>query len=280
MDVLDPREVAGHQNKVPNGPSSAQLARLFEQIFARYEKASAIGFATIPATDEGGLSLAAVNRMIMGAIRGVNSRSQPRRLGYVEDHLLPGERVKYRAHLHKLIYAWPALFAAGMTALGVWPFTSNVMWAGLLSIAVGFVPLLITHVKYTSSEFAVTDKRVIIKVGFIKRRTLETMLAKVEAIGVDQGLIGRILGFGTMTVTGTGGTKEAFTNIARPLEFRRQVQAQVSASESELSALAGARITESAKREERDCPYCAERILTRARICKHCGRDVEPMVSA
>jgi arginase len=74
MDVLDPREVMGHVNKVPNGPSSEQLARLFEQIFARYPKASAIGFATIPATDSGGLSLAAVNRMIEGAVRGVMKR--------------------------------------------------------------------------------------------------------------------------------------------------------------------------------------------------------------
>ena len=74
MDVLDPREVEGHQNKVPNGPSSEELARLFEMIFSRYPKASAIGFATIPATDEGGLSLAAVNRMIEGALRGVSAR--------------------------------------------------------------------------------------------------------------------------------------------------------------------------------------------------------------
>ena len=74
MDVLDPREVMGHQNKVPNGPSSEQLARLFEAIFSRYPKAAAIGFATIPATDDGGLSLAAVNRMIEGAVRGVVAR--------------------------------------------------------------------------------------------------------------------------------------------------------------------------------------------------------------
>lgn len=74
MDVLDPREVMGHGNKVPNGPSSEQLAALFEAVFRRYPKASAIGFATIPATDEGGLSLAAVNRMIAGAIRGVKAR--------------------------------------------------------------------------------------------------------------------------------------------------------------------------------------------------------------
>ncbi len=64
MDVLDPREVMAHGNKVPNGPSSEQLARLFEEIFKRYPKASAIGFATIPPTDEGGLSIAALNRMI------------------------------------------------------------------------------------------------------------------------------------------------------------------------------------------------------------------------
>jgi len=74
MDVLDPAEVMGHGNKVPDGPSSEQLAALFEQIFRRYPKASAIGFATIPATDEGGLSLAAVNRMIAGAVRGLRAR--------------------------------------------------------------------------------------------------------------------------------------------------------------------------------------------------------------
>ena len=74
MDVLDPREVMGHGNKVSNGPSSEELARLFEAIFKRYPKASAIGFATIPPTDEGGLSIAALNRMIAGAVRGVKAR--------------------------------------------------------------------------------------------------------------------------------------------------------------------------------------------------------------
>jgi len=74
MDVLDPREVSMHGNKVPGGPSSEELAKLFEMIFARYPKASAIGFATIPNQDPGGLSIAAVNRMITGAIKGVRAR--------------------------------------------------------------------------------------------------------------------------------------------------------------------------------------------------------------
>jgi arginase len=74
MDVLDPREVEGHGNKVPGGPSSAELARLFEAIFRRYSKASAIGFATIPADDPDRLAITALNRMIAGAIRGLMSR--------------------------------------------------------------------------------------------------------------------------------------------------------------------------------------------------------------
>ena len=74
MDVLDPAEVPGHGNKVPNGPSSRELATLFEQIFARYPKASAIGFATIPSDDPGGVSISAVNRMIAGAVKGVLAR--------------------------------------------------------------------------------------------------------------------------------------------------------------------------------------------------------------
>lgn len=76
LDVLDPSEVPGHGNKVPDGPSSAQLAALFEQIFTRYRKAAAIGFATLPSEDPGNVSLSAVHRMIAGAVRGVKAREK------------------------------------------------------------------------------------------------------------------------------------------------------------------------------------------------------------
>jgi len=78
MDVLDPREVSMHVNKVPGGPSSEELAALFERIFSRYPKAVAIGFATIPPSDPGGLSIAALNRMIVGAVKGVQARGAAR----------------------------------------------------------------------------------------------------------------------------------------------------------------------------------------------------------
>jgi arginase len=74
MDVLEPREVMAHGNKVPGGPSSEELARVFQMIFAKYAKARGIGFATIPPRDEGGLSIAALNRMILGAVKGLQAR--------------------------------------------------------------------------------------------------------------------------------------------------------------------------------------------------------------
>lgn len=77
MDVLDPAEVPGHGNKVPDGPSSEELARLFEMIFERYPKAAALGIATIPSDDPDRLSIAAVNRMIAGAVAGVKARERP-----------------------------------------------------------------------------------------------------------------------------------------------------------------------------------------------------------
>jgi uncharacterized membrane protein YdbT with pleckstrin-like domain len=197
-------------------------------------------------------------------------------MAYVEEHLLPGEEVRYRAHLHKIIYLGPILIAlVGLlvaAAVMVW----GGVWLALPLALLGLGPLVATHIGYTSSEFAITGKRVIIKVGWIRRHTLETMLGKVEAVGVEQGVLGRLLNFGTITVTGTGGTKEAFANIARPLEFRRQVHAQVAATDAGNIAVPAATTT---SREERDCPWCAERILARAKVCKHCGREVEPVVS-
>jgi uncharacterized membrane protein YdbT with pleckstrin-like domain len=93
--------------------------------------------------------------------------------------------------------------------------------------ALGVIALILflpPWIKASSSEFAITNKRVLIKVGLIRRHSLALLLQKVEGVGVDQGILGRILGYGTITVAGVGGTKEAFRMISNPLEFWRQVQ--------------------------------------------------------
>jgi uncharacterized membrane protein YdbT with pleckstrin-like domain len=73
---------------------------------------------------------------------------------------------------------------------------------------------------------AVTSKRVIMKVGLLRKRTVELFLPKVESVRVEQGLLGRMLRYGDIVVRGTGGTAEPFKNVRLPLEFRRQVQQQ------------------------------------------------------
>ena len=197
-------------------------------------------------------------------------------MSYVDSQLLPNETVLYRARLHRSLYS--ASFSFGTltliaAALAIYqpPFWWAVLFLGLITV----VAFLSAWLRSASSEFAVTDKRVIIKVGWIRRRTLETMLAKVEGVGVDQTLSGRMLGFGTITVTGTGGTKEEFDRIADPLEFRRQVQSAISAADQARAAVALPPGADAAvDRQERECPFCAERILAKAKVCRFCGRDV------
>jgi uncharacterized membrane protein YdbT with pleckstrin-like domain len=116
---------------------------------------------------------------------------------YVESNLAGGEKVVYEAKLHWIIFF------------------------SLQSILTLFIAPLIAM---TTSEFAITTKRIIIKVGLISRRTLEMNMTKVESVNVDQGIFGRILGYGTIVVIGTGGTKEPFTYIADPMSFRKRFQ--------------------------------------------------------
>lgn len=210
-------------------------------------------------------------------------------MSYIESQLLPGEVIRYRGHLHRSIFA-PAFIFAVLAILGLVIAFQSGDWPLFYALAVPSVLAYIwAQIVYTTSEFAVTNKRVVIKVGWLRRRTVETMLSKVEGINVDQSVTGRLLGYGSIIITGTGGTQEPFRNIGAPFEFRRQVQAQVSAAEdyqrspvrpveSAVPALP-ALPPLSSTREERDCPWCAERVLARARVCKHCGREIEPLRS-
>ena len=146
-------------------------------------------------------------------------------MSYIDKSLIPNETVTFRTRLHPIIFAWPIIFAVVAICLLVYGATGIAGFLFLIAIILGLLKYLV----FISSEFAVTNKRVIIKVGVLRRRTLELLLSKVEAVAVTQGIIARIFGCGSIVVTGTGGTKEAFSNISSPLEFRRAVQAASSA---------------------------------------------------
>ena len=157
-------------------------------------------------------------------------------MGYIDDNLIPGEHVMFRTHLHWKVFLPPVLLF-----LISFPIVGIAMNQGLntyVSLAVLVLPLgalLSAYLKWRCFEFGVTDKRVLIKTGIVGRHTLETLLTKVENIGVEQTLWGRLFNYGTIYVTGTGSTKETFPGIHAPLEFRKAIEAAAVAFEERRS---------------------------------------------
>jgi uncharacterized membrane protein YdbT with pleckstrin-like domain len=143
-------------------------------------------------------------------------------VSYVDRHLQPGETVIHRTAVHWIVYVPAAVFLAA--AVGAAVAQVNPIAIAIL-LAVALVFWLNGWIRRLSTELAVTDRRVITKVGLIRRTTMEMNLSKVESVVVDQGILGRILDFGTVVVKGTGGGTEPLSNIDRPLDFRSRITA-------------------------------------------------------
>ena len=110
-------------------------------------------------------------------------------MGYIDDNLMSGEQVIYRTRLHWMVFLGPIIFAV-----------IAVMFFAVRSAAVGgFFFLLViiwgisVFISFKTSEFGITNKRVLFKIGFIRRSSLEILLTKIEGIQVNQGILGRIL---------------------------------------------------------------------------------------
>ena len=161
-------------------------------------------------------------------------------MSYVESNLIPGEQVLYKTGLHWVVLVWPVFFAAFFGLGGLPLLLGSIFSIGdksgsaggmavfaLSLLAVAGLFILLGYLTRKATEMAVTNKRIVIKTGLLSRRTFELLLSKVESIGVEEGMLGRMLGYGSVVVRGTGGTPEPFKNVAHPLEFRRQVQQRV-----------------------------------------------------
>jgi uncharacterized membrane protein YdbT with pleckstrin-like domain len=165
-------------------------------------------------------------------------------MSYVENHLLDGETIVYQTRLHWVVLVVPILLGVLFGATGAAMFVLSgratpaqivehqsfmVLGAVFLVFALLFIArgVLVRN----ATEMTVTNKRVFVKVGMAARRTIELLLSRVESIGVEESVVGRMLGYGTVIVHGTGGTPEVFNTIAHPLEFRTQVQQQIEKSQ-------------------------------------------------
>ena len=138
---------------------------------------------------------------------------------YVEQNLTPGEHVIYKGQVHWVVFLVPVL----LISFGI-PWLAIGGKSALAIVAVGLIVGAAAYIRQVTSEFVITNNRVIFKTGLLSRKTIEINRARVESVEVDQDIIGRLLNYGTVTVAGTGGTREPFTLIDNPLEFRRMVQ--------------------------------------------------------
>jgi uncharacterized membrane protein YdbT with pleckstrin-like domain len=152
-------------------------------------------------------------------------------MSYITRHLLPGEAVLYRTRLHWKLYVGPMLLVLlVLLPLAILALSTVHRWLAIIPAVLALLLLLVPLVRRRSSEFAVTNKRVILKLGVLNTRSVELLLPKVEGIAVTQSLGGRLFGFGGIVVTGSGGTQEPFAGIQAPLEFRQAVQAATEGS--------------------------------------------------
>ncbi|PID77543.1 MAG: hypothetical protein CSB24_00880 [Deltaproteobacteria bacterium] len=114
---------------------------------------------------------------------------------YVDNNLIKNEQVVYETKLHWILFCH---------------------LKALLSL------FIIPAIDRATSEFVITNRRVVIKVGWFNHDAFEMNLSKIESVNVSQSLLGRILGYGTIIIIGTGGSKEMFHNISRPKDFKRK----------------------------------------------------------
>ena len=152
---------------------------------------------------------------------------------YIDDILQPGEKVLYSTNAHWIFY-WPAIVAWIVAVVLFFEsratVTESIVLLCLSASAVAAIAALFWTFKAWfhrwTTETDVTNLRVVHKTGFIKRRTFEMSLDKVESVDVNQSILGRILNYGDVTVNGVGEGTETIKTIASPLAFRNSITAR------------------------------------------------------
>jgi len=161
-------------------------------------------------------------------------------MSYITKTLVPGEKVVYTTRLHWVVMLGHIFAAIVLWVMGgyllYYAFTHAQMeptsrrvaeYGGAALLVCGLIVLLVGSLRRNATEMAVTTRRVVVKTGLASRRTIEMLLNKVETIEVSEPGVGRVLGYGSITMIGTGGTTEGFHKIAHPLVFRNEVQQQI-----------------------------------------------------
>ena len=149
---------------------------------------------------------------------------------YVDSILEPGEHVRYRTNVSWTIYTPAILLAlcalASLLAGATYTDIATIGWfAAIVFALAAFVAAIPAWFRRWTTEIAITDRRIILKRGLIRRHTVEMNMQKVESVDVDQTLTGRLFNYGNVTIRGTGSSFEKLSMIDAPLKLRTTVTA-------------------------------------------------------
>ena len=158
-------------------------------------------------------------------------------MAYYLKVLQPGEQVRFLGRLHWIMYGHAliglglglavAVFGDGLArANPASPGLGLLVEAGVAICAIYALGSLIgAAIRRATTEIVVTDRRVLFKTGVFGRRTAEMNISKIETVDVLQGIVGRVLGFGTVLVRGTGSGLEPLARVAHPIALRNAIVA-------------------------------------------------------
>ena len=144
---------------------------------------------------------------------------------FIEHNLAPEEQLLYRVQPHWIVFSQPTLFTLGLILFThLFPASALLIY---FAIPIVLILWIAKFIEYKCSEFGVTNKRVVVKIGLIQVDIVDTLLQRIESVQVSQSLLGKILGYGTVTICGTGGDRYSFQWINKPMLFRSHVQEQM-----------------------------------------------------
>jgi uncharacterized membrane protein YdbT with pleckstrin-like domain len=154
--------------------------------------------------------------------------------------MLPDEQLRAIGRLHWAIYlkSWILLLVAAAAGIDFFHLRSAdadspegsvsliLEIVGGIFLVLGLIALLFAWIRRISTEIVVTDRRILFKEGFLRRRTMEMNMSKVETVDVVQSILGRIFNYGTILIRGTGSSYEPLSLIGDPLTIRNAILAQ------------------------------------------------------
>ena len=130
--------------------------------------------------------------------------------------------IVYQARLHWIIFFWPAIvFASALYVSEVSPLFRNI---GHITALLSLVWLVVMVMTYYFSVLIIKERHIILCTGILTRQTLDLSLNKIESIDIRQSVLGSLFQYGSLVITGTGGTRQYINYLNQPLTCRRHIE--------------------------------------------------------